>query len=91
MNKTEIFSSKFHGVGQGLFYSLLIGDKVVIYDCGSETKGGKRLLKREIKSKRFKNKTIELFILSHLHRDHINGIEFFKDHKIKEFVIPYFF
>jgi len=84
----------FHNVGQGLFYSGEIESNMgcfrFIYDCGSENKW---LVKSSIK--RFKNdtadKVIHLLILSHLDKDHTNGVdELFAHFDIREVIIPYF-
>jgi len=96
----------FYGVGQGLFCSNQINfiDKKsrkiypfsFIYDCG--TLSAKRLI--EESTDRFwkmqkcilgKNDFIDLFVLSHFHSDHFNGLKFLLDNnkRIKVAVIPY--
>lgn len=85
------YHSRFHGVGQGLFYSLRVNNQVIVYDCGVDTKKEQLLI--EINSGIFSDKVIHLFIISHFHNDHINGIR--ELHKIgvliNEFVMPYYF
>ncbi|MBO9566013.1 MAG: MBL fold metallo-hydrolase [Niastella sp.] len=69
---------KFHAVGQGCFYtSKIAGYKKkpfhFVYDCGSDT--DEKILMNEISQ--FANEVndlIDLVIVSHFDRDHINGI-----------------
>lgn len=68
----------FHPVGQGLFYTGVIrrGNEsfIFVYDCGGSGKDlVASVVKRFIDSLR--GKKIDLLVLSHLHEDHINGIE----------------
>lgn len=68
----------FHPVGQGLFYTGMIrrGNEsfVFVYDCGGSGKDlVGSIVERFIDSLR--GKEIDLLVLSHLHEDHINGIE----------------
>ena len=86
----------FHGVGQGLFYSGEInlpknGTLRFIYDCGSEDI---RIINNSIN--RFKqdveDNEIDLLIISHLHSDHISGLdELFNNFTIKEVILPYLY
>lgn len=95
---------KFHNVGQGLFYSgLLINTNApgnpeffsFVYDCGA-------VPSKDLNSKidSFKNslpspgssgeKTLNLLVISHLHDDHVNGLEhLLKDIKVDTVVMPY--
>jgi hypothetical protein len=93
------FTSTFHGVGQGLFYTLNINNKTIVYDCGSDSKlAASRekiidtYINKSLVDNYFKEKKIDLFIISHFHRDHINGIDRLKKVgiDIKEFVMPYY-
>lgn len=84
----------YHNVGQGLFYT---GDIKVknakfrfVYDCGSENKG---LVNTSIH--RFKQDfgadEIDLLIISHLHSDHISGLnKLLNNFAIKDVILPYF-
>ena len=81
---------RFHPVGQGLFYSGLInamdlkcsGIFSFVYDCGSTS--SRSFLYREIDD--FKtllphvhsgvNRKLDMLIISHLHDDHVNGLEY---------------
>ena len=86
----------FHPVGQGAFYSEVFTidgevEFVVVYDCGTES-GAKTLSKTvstfmEILPE--SHRTIDVLFLSHLHRDHINGLDaLLTDVTIKKTVIP---
>lgn len=84
----------FHPVGQGLFYSGQIKNAKnefnFVYDCGSTNVKNIRNCTELYKEFNFE-KTIDLLILSHLHADHINGIEFLIDNGfiIKKVIMPY--
>lgn len=97
-------NQRFHGIGQGLFYSgsLSFGSDSrqrdsssfhFVYDCGSESK--KSYLEKEVteyKRLRLNDDQIDLLIISHLHRDHINGLELLlkeKDIKVRSVILPY--
>lgn len=80
----------FYPVGQGAFYSethrVDAGKNiVVVYDCGSDNVSD---LAREIDSFGFRE--IDYLVVSHFHRDHINGIPNLlkKGVRIKTVVIP---
>ncbi len=84
----------YHNVGQGLFYSgnIMTSNSAFrfIYDCGSE-----RIKLINTSICRFKcdindDSEIDLLIISHLHSDHISGLdELFNNFTIKEVVLPY--
>lgn len=78
-----------HAVGQGLFYSGRIGDFVFVYDCGSEST--EEHLNREINNLEIPENKIDLLIISHFHRDHINGITrlLARVEKVDHVVMPY--
>ncbi len=86
------YEQKFHPIGQGLFYSssLYLNDNIsanVIFDCGSENT---KLLEKEIKG--FNRSNIDVLIISHLHFDHISGLDFLlKNRKVNTVVLPYLF
>lgn len=97
-------SFRFHNVGQGLFYSGLLNIKEgskhrifsFVYDCG--TNSPMSFLQREIDdyklllktSKSSKNKKLDLLVISHLHDDHVNGLEYLlKDVDVDTVVMPY--
>ncbi len=90
--KPQNFIRVFHPVGQGAFYSerhFVNGSEfTVVYDCGSTTLK-KDELSRKIKSIFPKSHSIDVLFISHFHADHINGIEFLKEHcNIKRVVLP---
>ncbi|MDE6182514.1 MAG: MBL fold metallo-hydrolase, partial [Eubacteriales bacterium] len=87
----------FLPVGQGAFYLEkfeILGKTInVIYDCGSIDKypyvKNSAILEREIKKNFKKNEEIHAVFISHLHEDHINGIEYLLDHcKVKKIFFP---
>lgn len=64
----------FHPIGQGAFYTEVFKGFTMVYDCGSGN--NVPLIKREI-IKTFRCKqTIDAVFISHLHDDHVNGLEF---------------
>lgn len=95
---------RFHNVGQGLFYSGLLSTRLssrheifsFIYDCG--TNSPMSFLEREIDdyklllktAKSGKNKKLDLLVISHLHDDHVNGLEYLlKNVDVDTVVMPY--
>lgn len=85
----------YHNVGQGLFYSGEISPYgmrkfIFVYDCGSEDvhliKTGIRRFRKDTR-----NNMINLLIISHLHRDHVNGLEelFGRFDKVETVILPY--
>ena len=93
--------SAFHNVGHGLFYSGQIRVKPInlkknvfdfIYDCGSK-KG--ELIDKALddyfdSTDLVDNKLINLLIISHFHKDHVNGLpKLFRKRKIDTVVLPY--
>jgi len=88
------YEQKFHPIGQGLFYSSSISlnnniTSNVIFDCGSEKI---ELVKDEID--KLKTYEIDVLIISHLHFDHISGLDYLLNNKkaeIKTIVLPYLF
>lgn len=89
MNYT--FKQKFHAVGQGLFYSSSLSNDTntvhIVFDCGSEKIA---FVEREVIAYKKEVKEIDLLVLSHLHKDHVSGLdELLKDMKVKTVVLPY--
>ena len=76
MRTNEIVTASFtyHNIGQGLFYSGRINDFNFIYDCGSENKPQVESVVRDFKRNELQNSAIDLLVLSHLHADHVNGL-----------------
>ena len=86
-----------HPVGQGGFYSEQLkecGKEVlVIYDCGGNNKKSMEYYLRNhfpVKPKRRKsNRVIDAVFISHLHDDHVNGLEYLlKYFKVKYLFLP---
>lgn len=81
-------SFEFHNVGQGLFYSGRIGAFDFVYDCGSKCKTGH--LMRVIKNYTSRTSELDLLILSHLHEDHVSGLDTLtKRTKVDTVIFPY--
>ena len=83
-----------HPVGQGAMYSERFLDKdgktvfLTVYDCGSDNF---RKLEREISSSSFiKSEGVDLLFISHLDKDHVNGLRKLMDcvGTIKNVVLP---
>ena len=92
------FSYRFHPVGQGLFasgYLMKTGehqpDFSWVYDCGSSSSSklvadGIVRLEKEIGD----HGQIDLLVLSHFHKDHINGVcRLLKKFKVGTLMLPY--
>jgi beta-lactamase superfamily II metal-dependent hydrolase len=84
----------FHPVGQGAFYTERhkVGDKEfnIVYDCGSGTgDAANNIIINEIDAT-FKMKApIDAVFISHLHYDHVNGLEHLLTHcKVKKLFLP---
>lgn len=95
---------RFHSVGQGLFYSGLLNKKgnnghsvfSFVYDCGTDS--SPVFLQREIDDYKLllptvggtKQKKLDLLVVSHLHDDHVNGLEYLlKDIEVDTVIMPY--
>lgn len=77
----------FHPVGQGAFYTERFDNFTMVYDCG--TKKNQKRLESEINGAFFKDETIDVVFVSHLHYDHISGIEhLLKKHPVKRIFLP---
>lgn len=82
-----------HPVGQGAMYSERFLNKegetnfLAVYDCGSDNL---RKLEREISASFTKTDNIDLLFISHLDKEHINGIRKLKDavNSIKTVILP---
>ena len=64
----------FHAIGQGAFYTEFFDDFTVVYDCGSNN--DINLIKTEIRATFEQGERIDAIFISHLHEDHVNGLEF---------------
>ena len=83
----------FYAIGQGCFYSeqIYIGNEVktIVYDCGSDNPNSPKptRLDKEILTPVLPS--IDYLVISHFHKDHVNGIEELKKHcNIKNVIIP---
>ena len=83
-----IMQRVFMPVGQGAFYVEKFNDDfTVVYDCGSYKNTS--IVEGNIKNSILATK-IDLFIISHYHEDHINGLEYiFKNFTVKRMLMPY--
>ena len=81
MNRIRTLAAEFtfHNVGHGLFYSGRIGDFNFVYDCGSRKKGQIQSAVREFKRNILRKSNIDMLVLSHLHADHISGLDILLD------------
>lgn len=86
---------KFHNVGNGLFYSgqLRRYDRYYnfIYDCGATNQA---VIDNTVDNyiRDFNPERIDLFMISHLHRDHINGLRRLRNYRnINTVILPYLF
>jgi beta-lactamase superfamily II metal-dependent hydrolase len=87
------FVRTFHPIGQGAFYTEKFTTNdgksfTVVYDCGSETFGEKKLTKI-INQTFLQGDVIDILFISHFHKDHISGVpQLVKRCTIKNVVIP---
>lgn len=81
----------FHNVGQGLFYSGKVGDFNFIYDCGSERINHLNSVVSNYKNNELIVSRVDLLILSHLHDDHVIGLDalFSSGMTVDTVVLPY--
>lgn len=87
------YKQKFHSVGQGLFYSssLHLNNNIsatIIFDCGSKDI---EIIKNKIDE--YEKNDIDILILSHLHYDHVSGLDYLlrNNRKVKTVILPYLF
>ena len=77
----------FQPIGQGAFYIEQFDGFTIVYDCGSNE--NESLLKKEIRSIFEKGQDIDAVFISHLHSDHVNGLEFLIEHcNVKRIFMP---
>lgn len=87
------YKQKFHSVGQGLFYSSSLSNgnmtANIVFDCGSDNIDS---INGEVEEYVQTVQEIDLLIISHLHYDHVSGLdELLKNVKVKTVVLPYLF
>lgn len=79
----------FHPIGQGGFYTerFYTRNFTVIYDCGTST--DLKILINEINNAFKYNHTIDALFISHLHSDHVNGLDYLLNHyNVKKVFLP---
>lgn len=81
----------FLPVGQGAFYVEQFKCGVnIVYDCGSST--GVNYVNDMIKATFSEGERISIVFISHMHSDHINGLEFLIKHcRVEKIYIPYLY
>ncbi len=95
-----VFDQNFHGIGQGLFYSgkiTLQSNNVTktsfnfVYDCGSSSRIVFLINEiEEYKKLNLQSNKLDLLLISHLHSDHVNGVErLLSNIEVKNVVLPY--
>lgn len=92
--KLLIANFTFHNVGQGLFYTGEVGNLNFVYDCGSEQRNVSNLHSaiRNYKSHKLLSRAkIDLLILSHLHDDHVIGLNVLLNERVSvdTAILPY--
>ena len=85
---------EFHPVGQGLFYtgSILKNHYNFVYDCGSVTGGDylDKAIEKYVDFMTKKHSKINFINISHLHRDHFNGLKKLCENiKVDRIYLPY--
>jgi hypothetical protein len=77
----------FHAIGQGAFYTEFFDDFTVVYDCGSDNNID--LIKAEIRATFKRGTRIDAVFISHLHEDHVNGLEYLLDYcNVRRLFLP---
>lgn len=89
--RTRLFGDfTFHNVGEGLFYSGQIGNFNFIYDCGASNKKHLALVISKYITHKLRKRIVDLLIISHLHDDHIAGLETLLNRvSVKTVILPY--
>lgn len=76
-------------VGEGLFYSGRMKNFNFVYDCGSQRKGAVDAAVDRY-HKRIGTSALDLLIISHLHSDHVNGLnKLLSLVNVKYIILPY--
>ncbi|PGC09924.1 hypothetical protein COL99_24340 [Bacillus toyonensis] len=97
MNKMIFSKFVFRNIGQGMFYTGQIADFNFVYDCGSES--GKKMMNPAIKEYKSefllepgKKGNLDMLVLSHFDKDHVNGVtELLNNFHVHTVVIPYLY
>ena len=73
-------------IGQGQCISVMSGDKTLLVDCGGDNRAGSEAGSYLLSCGRAE---VDLLVLTHLHTDHINGLEALLEYvDVKEIVLP---
>ena len=77
----------FHPIGQGAFYTEFFNEFTAVYDCGSDKNID--LIEAEIRATFERGTRIDAVFISHLHEDHVNGLEYLLDYcKVRRLFLP---
>lgn len=80
----------FHNVGQGLFYSGKVGRFNFIYDCGAEKRKHLYTVIGNYRNYKLPSSKLDLLILSHLHDDHVIGLNvLLSEISVDTVILPY--
>jgi beta-lactamase superfamily II metal-dependent hydrolase len=81
----------FHNVGEGLFYTGKIHDFNFIYDCGAQyNRKHLNSVVDDYVTKQLRTAKVDLLILSHLHDDHVAGLDaLFNKVSVDTVMLPY--
>jgi len=86
---------KFYNVGEGLFYRGSLNNHAFefVYDCGSEIKYSHETIDNILRNDFIPKRNLDLLVISHLHKDHTNGIQqlIVYTGKPKKIILPYYY
>ena len=79
----------FHPVGQGAFYTEEFENFSIVYDCGSSTGNNTLIIEKAVRSTFSEDQVLDAVFISHLHMDHVNGLEFLLKHcNVRKLFLP---
>ncbi|ROI00218.1 ComEC/Rec2 family competence protein [Chryseobacterium daecheongense] len=86
---------KFHPIGQGCFYSGIIHVDAakfhLVYDCGTNSPEHFLLSEIEDYKTMMAGNPLDLLMISHFHKDHVNGVfKLLRGLTCKNLIIPYY-
>lgn len=86
---------KFYNVGEGLFYRGSLDNHAFefVYDCGSEIKDSYKTIDNILRNDFVPKHKLDLLVISHLHKDHTNGIQqlILYTGEPKQIILPYYY